>query len=115
MLVKQQEKNHPGSGSVLHTVNIMRTKKKKVITRLAATRRSGYCKVTDTTTVRKVCTVVKTGKAVMSFPYQCLDTAILTSCPAGLPGICRLTPLPSPHNTNSYTLSAPVERAHKPV
>ncbi len=33
---------------------------------------------------------------VMGFPYQCLATAILTSCPAGLAGICRLTPLPSP-------------------
>lgn len=50
----------------------------------------------------------------MSFPYQCLATAILPSCPAGPTCICRLTPLPSPHTANthggthftsSYTLS----------
>lgn len=58
---------------------------------------------------------------VMSFPYQCLATAILTSCPAGLTGICRLTPLPSPYatnthtHTNSYTLCSPVKHTHKQV
>lgn len=36
---------------------------------------------------------------VMSFPYQCLATALLTSCPAGLAGICWLTLLPSPTQT----------------
>lgn len=43
---------------------------------------------------------------VMSFPYQCLVTAILTSCPAGLAGICRLTPLPSPCTPNTHTQTA---------
>lgn len=42
----------------------------------------------------------------MSFPYQCLATAILTSCPAGLTGICRLTPLPSPYTPNTHAQTA---------
>lgn len=57
----------------------------------------------------------------MSFPYQCLATAILTSCPPGLTGICRLTPLPSPYtpdtHTNSYIceLCTHVEQTHVKV
>lgn len=39
---------------------------------------------------------------VMSFPYQCLATALLTSCPAGPAGICRLTLLPSPTQTATH-------------
>lgn len=46
---------------------------------------------------------------VMSFPYQCLATAILASCPHGLTGICRLTPLPSPCSANTHTNSAVCE------
>lgn len=39
---------------------------------------------------------------LMSFPYQCLAAAILSSCLAGPTGICRLTPLPSLCTANTH-------------
>lgn len=54
--------------------------------------------------MRKLCKCGENRKGcVMSFPYQCLATAALTSCPAGLAGICRLTSLPSPYTPNTHT------------
>lgn len=41
----------------------------------------------------------------MGFSYRCLATAILTSCPPSLTGICRLTPLSSAYTPNTHTNS----------